>query len=74
VILVTADRRTQLKRLVERDGLSRAAAQQRIAAQLPLAAKKRHADYLIDGTQPFEAVAEQVRTIYDELKRIKTSD
>lgn len=74
VILVTADRRTQLKRLVERDRLSRAAAEQRIAAQLPLTAKKRHADYLVDGAQPLDAIAAQVRKIYDELKQVKTFD
>lgn len=74
VILVAADRRTQLKRLVERDGLSRAEAEQRIAAQLPLAAKKRHADYVIDGTQSLEALTEQVRKIHDEIKNLKTLD
>lgn len=70
VILVTADRRTQIKRLMERDGLERQEARKRIASQTPTSKKKRYADYLIDGTQPLEGVEHEVEKIYEELKSL----
>jgi dephospho-CoA kinase len=70
VVLVTVDRRTQLKRLMERDGLTREEAQKRIAAQAPMDKKRKHADYLIDGTQPIEAIEQAVEKIYKELQSL----
>jgi len=70
VILVTVDRRTQIKRLMERDGLSREEARKRIASQAPTSQKKRYADYLIDGTRPLEVVEREVEKIYEELKSL----
>ncbi len=70
VILVTADRRTQLKRLMARDGLSREEALARIDAQLPVGRKKRCADYVIDGTRDPDAIRAAVGKIYVELQQI----
>ena len=48
VVIVTAcDPATQIRRIVERDSLTEAEAQQRIDAQLPLAEKIARADYVI---------------------------
>lgn len=49
VWLVYVDPDTQLQRLMERDHLTRAAAAQRIAAQLPLADKRAYARVIIDN-------------------------
>jgi dephospho-CoA kinase len=68
VIVVYADRKTQLKRLKERDRLDPEEAKRRVAAQLPLSNKKRYADYLIDGMASPSEVAKQTGTIYQELK------
>jgi dephospho-CoA kinase len=52
VIVVAVDPETQVRRVMERDGLSEAEARARVAAQIPIADKARRADYLIrtDGT------------------------
>lgn len=70
VILVYVDRNTQIKRLLERDKLSKTEAVRRIASQMPLSKKKEFADYIIDGRKPKEEIEEQVRKIYDELKEM----
>ena len=50
IIVVTADRETQIARLKERNGLSRAEAIRRIRSQIPLAKKVRLADFVLQGT------------------------
>ena len=50
VLLVYADEAAQLRRLMERDGLSEDAARQRLAAQLPIDGKRSRATWVIDNT------------------------
>ncbi len=69
IIVVTADRETQIARLRERNGLSRSEAVRRIRSQLPLSRKIARADYVIDGTRPLGEIREQVRRIYGALKQ-----
>lgn len=64
VIVVWVDPETQLRRLNERDGLTVEAARQRIAAQLPLDAKRARADHVIDNTGNRENTRHQVEAIY----------
>lgn len=70
VILVTAPRKTQLKRLVERDGLSPEEAERRIAAQMPLSQKRPFADYLLDGTLSIQELRQKVSGILIEFKQM----
>ena len=67
VIVVTVDRRTQLKRLMERDGLSRTESVKRISSQFPSSVKKRCADYVINGSQSLEVIERKVAQIYRDL-------
>ncbi|HEY5648673.1 MAG TPA: dephospho-CoA kinase [Nitrospiria bacterium] len=68
VILVTADRKTQVARIMKRDGLSRKEALERIRSQLPSYRKKRYADYLLDTRLPAGALNRKVREIFKVLK------
>jgi dephospho-CoA kinase len=70
VVVVIADQRTQLARLAARDRLSRAGALARIRSQWPLAAKRRVADYVIDGRRPRREVRRVVRGIVKELRSL----
>jgi len=70
VIVVTVDRKTQLKRLMERNGLSRQEAQKRIRAQMPLSEKAKYADYLIDSRGSLSKMEIQIRQIFEEIKRL----
>jgi dephospho-CoA kinase len=64
VIVVWVDAETQLRRLNERDGLTVDAARQRIAAQMPLEAKRARADHVIDNSGSRENTRHQVEAIY----------
>jgi len=67
-IVVTADRATQIVRLKKRNGLSRAEALRRIASQMPLAEKRRRADYVLDGTLSLPELRKQIRLLYRSLR------
>lgn len=64
VIVVWVDPETQLRRLIERDGLTADDARRRIAAQMPLDEKRARADHVIDNTGSREQTRRQVETIY----------
>jgi dephospho-CoA kinase len=64
VIVVWVDPQTQLRRLVERGGLTDEQARQRIAAQMPLDQKRALADHVIDNRGTPEETRRQVETIY----------
>ena len=55
----------QVRRLLERDGLGREAALQRIRSQLPTEEKTARADVVIDTDRPMEETTAMVRELYD---------
>lgn len=67
-IVVTADRETQIARLKKRNRLSRAEALRRIKSQMPLAEKRRLADYMLNGTLPLSQLKKQVRSLHRSLR------
>jgi dephospho-CoA kinase len=68
VWLVSADRETQLKRVMERDKLSSKDAQNRINAQMTDEERRKYADAVIDTTQPIEAVKARVKELWLSLQ------
>jgi dephospho-CoA kinase len=60
VLLVDAPAEVQLGRLIRRDGLDPEDARRRVAAQMPLADKRRLATWVIDNGGTEEQTAEQV--------------
>lgn len=69
LIVVWVDHATQVQRLMARDGLGAAAAEQRIAAQMPLNEKLTYADYLIDNRGDRAATQAQVEQLWTLLQR-----
>ncbi|MEK6619298.1 MAG: dephospho-CoA kinase [Nitrospirota bacterium] len=69
IVVVSADQETQIKRLRNRNHLSRTEALRRVRSQLPLAQKVKLADYVIDGTLSFEQTKNEVQRIYAELQQ-----
>jgi dephospho-CoA kinase len=67
VIVVSCDPETQLRRVMERDGLSDAEARARIAAQLPIQAKSARADFVIRTDGSKDETDAQVGRIWTEL-------
>ncbi|MGZ8421521.1 MAG: dephospho-CoA kinase [Nitrospira sp.] len=70
IIVVTADRETQITRLKKRNGFTRADAIRRIRSQMPLKLKAAAADYLLDGTTARARLLVQVRRLYRELRAL----
>ena len=60
IIVVTADRKSQIARLRKRNGLSQAEAIRRINCQMPLAKKIQRADHVLNGTFSRPSLRQQV--------------
>ena len=70
IIVVTADRETQIARLKKRNGLSRAEAIRRISSQMPLAKKIQRADHVLNGTLSRPSLRRQVGQLFQHLHRL----
>jgi dephospho-CoA kinase len=67
VWLVWVDRETQLSRLMERNELSRSAAEQLLAVQMPLDEKRAHAHVVFDNRGTLSALEISVRRLWEAL-------
>jgi len=67
LLVVVAFEAEQIRRLRARNGLSEAEARQRLAAQMPLGEKRRHAHHVIDNSGDAAETAAQVRRLHAEL-------
>lgn len=68
VILVACDVETQKKRLLERDRLTEAEAQQHLDAQMSLEDKRKLADYVIENNGDLEELERQVRGVLQRIQ------
>jgi dephospho-CoA kinase len=68
VVLVACDIEVQKRRLQQRDGLSREAAEKHIAAQMSLEEKRRLADYVIENDGDLADLERQVRAVLEKIK------
>jgi dephospho-CoA kinase len=66
-VLVYAPRAVQIERTVARDGCSRADAEARIAAQMPIDEKRALADHVIENGGPRAETERQVRALFAAL-------
>lgn len=67
LILAYCPMEIQLRRMLSRDGLARAEALSRLAAQVPIAEKLQFADYVIDTSCPLQDTRRRVRDVYERL-------
>ena len=74
VVLVCVSPEIQLERLRERNGLSVEEASQRISSQMPIDSKINYAHYIINNEGPLEKVAERVKEVFRELKKVETEN
>jgi len=70
LILVTCDEQTQLSRAMARSHWTREQAQARIDRQMPLATKRKFADYVIDTSVSLDDARRQAEEIYNELRAL----
>ena len=69
VWLVAVSKETQLKRLMERNRLSEVEAQERIVSQMPLEAKRSHADLVLDNNGDLTALYARLDAALKQLER-----
>jgi len=67
IIVVYCSKDIQIRRLMERDGISEAEARKKISSQKPLEEKKKYADYLIDTSGDISSAVEQAEKTYRNL-------
>ncbi len=71
IVVVTVDKDTQIKRLMERDGFSREDSARRISAQMPLSEKVQYADFVIDNSGSRQETELQVKEVFKRLRMLK---
>jgi dephospho-CoA kinase len=67
VVVVRCDKRTQKKRLMERDGITAAEADRRLKAQMDPAEKARRADYVIVTSGALEETLARAEAVFTLL-------
>ena len=70
LIVVWCRPEIQLDRLMRRDGLSQAAAEQRIAAQMTQEEKKRYADMLIDTSGTLDDTHRETVSVFEQMTKL----
>ena len=68
LVLVTAPESQRLQRLLERDGLSREEAEQRIRSQMPEAEKRPFADFEIVNDNGTEQLIQRADAVWDAIE------
>jgi len=71
LILVECDEQQQIERAIKRDHTDREEVQSRLRRQMPLAEKRKFAQYVIDTSGTKEDTLRRVREVYDALRRIE---
>jgi dephospho-CoA kinase len=72
LIVATCGEQQQIERAMERDRLSREEVLARLRRQMPLNEKVKYADYVIDTSGDKQSTIDHTRTVYEELRRVKT--
>jgi dephospho-CoA kinase len=70
IILVTCTEEQQVERAMRRDGAALEDVRARLGRQMPLAEKRKYADFVIDTSGDKEDTLRQTRAVYDALRRI----
>ena len=71
LVVVHCRPEVQLERLMARDKLSRADAEQRIDAQMAQEEKKTYADFLIDTSDGFDGTRRQTESLFHKLSALR---
>jgi dephospho-CoA kinase len=72
LILVTCAEEQQVERALKREGSIEGDVRARIGRQMPLAEKRKFADFVIDTSGEKAETLRQTRAVYDQLRRIES--
>ena len=71
VILVYIPAEMQIRRLMEREPISRETALQILKSQLAIEEKRKYADYIVDNSGALEETRRQVEEVWIQLKKLR---
>jgi dephospho-CoA kinase len=71
IVLVTCREDQQVERALRREGSSLSDVNARLSRQMPLAEKRKFADFVIDTSGEKEETVRQTRAVFQELRRIE---
>jgi dephospho-CoA kinase len=71
IVLVTCREEQQVERAIRRDGASESDIRARLSRQMPLAEKRKYADFVIDTSGEKEETVRQTCAVFQELRRIE---
>ncbi len=72
IILVVCEEDRQVERALRREGANLADVRARLSRQMPLAEKRKFADFVIDTSGEKEDTLRQTRAVYEALRRIES--
>jgi dephospho-CoA kinase len=72
VIVVYVSAATQIKRLIEREGITKEEAKKMVELQIPLAEKRTFADYIINNEGTQEETEKQVQELFESFSPLKS--
>lgn len=67
VVVVYVQPQTQIQRLMQRDGVSREAAEQSLTAQMSLEEKRKKAQFVVDNSGTLQETRNQVKAVWQTL-------
>ena len=71
LIVVYCEPEEQLRRVMQRDNISREDAEKIIAAQMPIDEKVKYADFIINNSTTLDETEKDVRRVYELIKLMK---
>jgi dephospho-CoA kinase len=71
LLLVYIPEEMQIRRLMEREPISRETAIRVLRSQLPIEEKRKYADYIVDNSGPLEKTRRQVEEVWIQLKKLR---
>jgi dephospho-CoA kinase len=74
VVVVDADEETRIKRVLERDGVSRSEVLRRINSQMPASKKKQLADFVISNNGDIRELGDKVKFLYNLFLKISAKN
>ncbi|HTX35763.1 MAG TPA: dephospho-CoA kinase [Bryobacteraceae bacterium] len=72
IILVVCEEERQVERALRREGANLVDVRARLSRQMPLAEKRKFADFVIDTSGEKEDTLRQTRAVYEALRRIES--
>ncbi len=70
IVFVDADEETRIRRVIERDGISRAEVSRRIDSQMPAEKKRELADFVITNDGDIKSLEKRVKFLFDLFLKI----